>query len=91
VPLAMTSASRKREIALCFAIEESSRTPGQHLVLWDINVSGMDPELLALYHDAFPASVVTSLCAVPIGQLTDYKNETEVLLRGPFCQIVRIT
>src|SRR5262245_9843115 len=86
IPLAMTSASRERETALSFALKEYSRAPGQHLVLWDIKVSGLAPELFAIYHDAFPASVVTSLCAVPIDHLSDYQRETEVLLRGPFFQ-----
>src|SRR5262249_20943118 len=80
IPLAMTSASREREIALAMALEKSRRTPGQQPVLWDIEISGLDSELLAIYHEAFPASVVTSLCAVPIDGISDYQDEKEVLL-----------
>ena len=51
----------------------------------------MDPAYLAAYRRAFPNSIVTSMCAVPINDLSYYRDvENEVLLRGPFFQIVRI-
>jgi hypothetical protein len=77
LPLAMASASTDRDKALTFALEEAGdeSTP--------IPYSGytcrrIDPKLLELYRDRFPTSVVTSICGVPIEQLSDYPNEIEV-------------
>jgi hypothetical protein len=53
-------------------------------------MASLDPELLALYRRRFPESVVTSLCAVPIDKLSDFAEEKEVLLRGPFFQILGV-
>jgi hypothetical protein len=50
----------------------------------------VDPKLLKLYQGRFPNSVVTSICAVPIKQLSDYPDDNEVLLRGPFFQLLRL-
>ena len=90
IPLSMMSASATRQSALKFA-ERTARNNDPHAVLWDISVYGMDPAYLAPYRQAFPDSIVTSLCAVPISNLSYYRDvENEVLLRGPFFQIVRI-
>jgi len=89
IPLAMMSASRVRGKALSFALKEA-RAPGRHPLLWNIRVSGLNPELLSVYMERFPTSVVTSLCAVPIEQLSDYPQEGEVLLRGPHFQILSL-
>jgi hypothetical protein len=89
IPLAMVSASDNRDKALTFAVNEAARISG-YPVLWVIHVAGLRPELLALYVQRFPASIVTSICAVPINDLSDYPDEQEVLLRGPFFQLVRL-
>jgi hypothetical protein len=85
----MVSASDNRDKALTFAVNEAARISG-YPVLWVIHVAGLRPELLALYVQRFPASIVTSICAVPINDLSDYPDEQEVLLRGPFFQLVRL-
>ena len=90
IPLAMASASRRIENALAFALDESARAPGRFPLIWDISVSSLDPSLLAAYHAKFPASVVTSLCAVPIDENSDHRDEQEVVLRGAHSQIVRM-
>jgi hypothetical protein len=90
IPLAMASASRSVANALAFAVAESARAPGRVPLIWDISVSSLDPSLLAAYHAEFPASVVTSLCAVPIDEISDYQDEQEVVLRGAHFQIVRL-
>lgn len=90
IPLAMISASSDRAKALEFATQQAARSPGAHPLLWDITVSSLAPELLTGYRSQFPASVVTSLCAVPIAPLSDYPEEEEVLLRGPYFQIIRL-
>jgi hypothetical protein len=88
VPLAMVSATRNRDVALSFARYEAERLEDGHLVLWEIKVFSLDPQLLSLYRARFPRSVVTSICAVPIVGVSDFPGEAEVLLRGPFFQIV---
>jgi hypothetical protein len=90
IPLAMASASRSMENAIAFAIEESARRPGRVPLIWNIRVSSLEPSLLATYHAEFPASIVTSLCAVPIDEISDYGDEQEVVLRGAHFQILRI-
>lgn len=91
IPLAMASSSTSREFAMRFALEQAARNPGWHLLLWEIDVRSLDPELLGLYHEQFPSGVVTTLCATPIDQLSDYPREQEVLLRGPFFQLLGLT
>jgi hypothetical protein len=89
IPLGMASASADREKALTFAFEEAARISACP-VLWVIHVAGLRPELLTPYLQQFPNSIVTSICAVPIDDLSDYRDEQEVLLRGPFFQLVRV-
>ncbi|XRQ13844.1 hypothetical protein ACN3XK_24050 [Actinomadura welshii] len=89
VPLAMVSTSLEPERAAEFAVREASARPGWRPVLWRIEVTGLAPALLDIYRAEFPAGIVTSLCAVPIEQLSYYSHEREVLLRGPFFQILR--
>jgi hypothetical protein len=82
IPLAMASASRRMDNALAFTLEESAREPGRVPLIWDISVSSLAPDLMAAYHVRYPASIVSSLCAVPIDEISDYKDEQEVVLRG---------
>lgn len=91
VPLAMMSASRSQEKAMAFAWETARHFPDRHPLLWSIDVAGLPPELLGAYRSAFPASTVTSMCAVPVDGLSAYAYEKEVLLRGPFFQILGMT
>ncbi|MFE3638037.1 hypothetical protein [Streptomyces sp. NPDC059168] len=88
VPLAMMSASRSRAKATAFARETARRLPDRRPLLWSIDVAGLPPELLNVYRSAFPESTVTSMCAVPVHGLSEYAYEKEVLLRGPFFQIL---
>lgn len=89
IPLSMMSTSNARESAMKFAAR-TDRNNNPQALLWDISVYGMDPAYLAAYRRSFPDSIVTSMCAVPINGLSYYHVEDEVLLRGPFFQIVRI-
>jgi hypothetical protein len=89
-PLAMVSTSTNRERALAFALREAGRDRDRYPVLWEIHVTGMDPQSLRIYQDSFPTTVVSSICAVPIDRLSQYPFEREVLLRGPFFQLLRM-
>jgi hypothetical protein len=91
VPLAMVSASTELEPAIAFARERARANAETIAVLWEIHVVSLDRRLLDLYHARFPESVVTSLCAVPISQISEFAHEKEVLLRGPHFQILGVT
>jgi hypothetical protein len=89
VPLSMTSTSTTKGKALPFARRAKETPADSHALLLDISVYCLDPAPLTAYRQAFPESIVTSLCAVPIHPLS-HLPEDEVLLRGPFFQIVRM-
>jgi hypothetical protein len=91
VPLALMSASTDAARAVDFALRESAARLGAHPIVWRIHVVGLEPDLMGIYQRRFPSSVVTSICAVPIHQVSDYPHEREVLLRGPFFQVLRIS
>jgi hypothetical protein len=90
IPLAMVSTSTSRERALVFTEAEVRRSADGHPLLWDIEVAGLSDARLELYRAAFPTSVVSTICAVPIAPLSDFPDEEEVLLRGPFFQLLRV-
>jgi hypothetical protein len=91
IPLYMMSTSDTKRKALPFARRTEKSTKDSHALLWDISVYSLDPALLVKYKQSYPDSIVTSLCAVPIRKLSPYSSrEREVLLRGPFFQVVRM-
>ncbi|KAG6890772.1 hypothetical protein C0992_012745 [Termitomyces sp. T32_za158] len=90
VPLALIPASRRQDVALRFAEGEIESRPGSHLFLWRIHVFELETELLQIYRDTFPSSVVSTICAVPVAELSQFPEEDEVILRGPLFQLVRM-
>ncbi|KAG6826508.1 hypothetical protein H0H92_015563 [Tricholoma furcatifolium] len=91
IPLAMMSASTSRSVALNGFAElgnVASDGTARHPFLWRIHVIGLFPKYLQIYRDKFPSSVVSTICAVPIRDLSDFAEEDEVLLRGPFFQLI---
>ena len=55
-----------------------------------INVIGLKPEYLEHYTKRFPISVLSTICAVDIHKLSFHPEEREVLLRGPFMQVLHV-
>lgn len=91
VPLSMMSASEKVDKALEFAMTQARKGANlPRLLLLRIHVVSLPTEAVELYRKHFPTSIVTSLCAVPIAALSVYQSEEEVLLRGPWFQLVRL-
>ena len=90
IPLAMMSASTNIKTALDFSLQNAKKDPTKLPFLWRIRVANMDPDLLRIYNERFPSSVVTTLCAVPISAVSRFSQEQEVLLRGPFFQFIRL-
>ncbi|GLB33332.1 putative protein CC1G_03129 Coprinopsis cinerea okayama7 130 [Lyophyllum shimeji] len=92
VPLAMMSASTDKEVALRgFAGIDaitSDAISTRHPFLWRIHVLELKPKYMRIYHDRFPSSVVSTICAVPIREVSEFAGEDEVLLRGPFFQLI---
>ncbi|KAI0250390.1 hypothetical protein BJV78DRAFT_594032 [Lactifluus subvellereus] len=90
IPLAMMSASTSITTALQFALGQAQKDPTKLPFLWRIHVANLDPDLLQIYNDKFPSSVVTTLCAVPLDGVSGFSKEQEVLLRGPWFQFIRL-
>ncbi|KAG6890771.1 hypothetical protein C0992_012744 [Termitomyces sp. T32_za158] len=92
IPLAMMSATTSRAVALKeFAGLDKMTDTGmvaRHSFLWRIHIVDLFPRYLKVYRERFPSSVVSTICAVPIRELSDFADEDEVLLRGPFFQLV---
>ncbi|GAA1544448.1 hypothetical protein GCM10009730_61990 [Streptomyces albidochromogenes] len=83
IPLGMASASVDRHHAMAFALEQSRRHPDRIPLIWKVYVRGLTSDQRELFRRHHPRSTVTSLCAVPIDELSEYAYEQEVLLRGP--------
>ena len=88
VPLGMISASQKPHPAKQFISQRLKEDPTKIPLMWKIHVISLEEKLLQVYHKMFPTSVVSSICAVPISNLSCYPQEEEVLLRGPFFQVL---
>jgi hypothetical protein len=86
VPLGFTSSSTARETMEEFAFMNE----GEEQMHWVIHVHGIDPELLRIYHEKYDDSIVTSITAMPVGQIAELRGEREVLLRGAFFHIVNM-
>jgi hypothetical protein len=88
VPLGLVSTSVRSAEAEFFLKTRLREDPSQIPLLWRINVVGLGAHLLGSYQNRFPQSVVSTICAVPVSQLSDFPHEQEVLLRGPFFQVL---
>lgn len=94
VPLSLMSCSVDFEIAKGFLTkirEEELRK--KYIancvpVIFEIHVANLDSKYIELYHSYYPDSIVSSICAVPIGELSVFPEEKEVLLRGAFFQVI---
>ncbi|PFH46971.1 hypothetical protein AMATHDRAFT_50643 [Amanita thiersii Skay4041] len=88
IPLAFMSCTMSRGLALSFAEKTASEDPTCHQVLFRIHVANLEQNLLNEYKKRFPSGVVTTVCAVNISALSEYPEEQEVILRGPFFQLI---
>lgn len=94
VPLSFMSCSKSQDVAKQF-LEKQERRPYEEKVrgfcpvLFKIHVTSLDKTFLDLYKSYYPDSVVSSICAVDIENISKYRDEQEVLLRGAFFQVLR--
>lgn len=85
IPLGLWSSSTKIEQAVNFVKDELVRHPGNEPLLLEIHVLNLKNDFLDYYHQKFKnKSVVSTICAVPIHEISKYPEEAEVLLRGAF-------
>lgn len=90
IPLGLNSSSAVIESAIPFMQGGIAKNPSSIPILQRIRIHGLSPDRLAAYRACYPESVVSTICAVPIGHLSEYPSEAEVLLRGPFFELVGI-
>lgn len=94
VPLSFMSCSKSQDVAKQF-LEKQERRPHEEKVkgfcpvLFKIHVTSLDKTFLELYKSYYPDSVVSSICAVDIENVSKYRKEQEVLLRGAFFQSLK--
>ena len=88
IPLAFLSCTTSRDLAVKFANENTGDEQEKRRVLFRTHVVSLDLASLKIYAKYFPTSVVTSVCAVDISALSLYPEEKEIVLRGPFFQLV---
>ena len=87
IPLAPISTSTDRSVMLSFT--ELTHDDARRLH-WKVHIHGIDPDLMRAYHDRYPDSIVTSICAMPVGPVSPF-GEKEILLRGVSFQLLRLT
>ncbi|KAJ2989686.1 hypothetical protein NUW58_g3341 [Xylaria curta] len=90
VPLGLLSSSTDEKIMEEFSksTHNDGKRPIQlHLT---IHIHGLDPVLLREYRRLYPDSVVSSICAMPVGHVSPH-GEKEILLRGPFFHMISMT
>ena len=94
VPLSFMSCSKSQDVAKLFLENQEHRPYEEKIrvfcpVLFKIHVTSLDKTFLDLYKSYYPNSVVSSICAVDIENISIYREEQEVLLRGAFFQTLR--
>nr|XP_002162601.2 uncharacterized protein LOC100215089 [Hydra vulgaris] len=97
IPLGLWSSSIKLKTAIKFVRDElEKRVPGSMEIhkrvplLMKIRVLNIENKLLNFYRKKYNQSVVSTICAVNIADLSEFPTEKEVLLRGGFFQALNI-
>lgn len=90
VPLSFMSTSTNITVAVNFIKLEIENVTDALPLMMKIHVIDLNPKYLDVYRRQFPSSIVSTICAVSIKDVSRHKNECEVLLRGPFFQVLRI-
>lgn len=91
VPLGLWSSTSDVTVALDFIKKNQKDTSSNKIpVMLRIHVIELKPEYLEYYRQTYPSSVVSTICAVDIHELSDFAEESEVILRGAFCQILNL-
>lgn len=94
VPLSFMSCSKSQNVAKQFLENQEHRPYEERIrdfcpVLFKIHVTSLDKTFLDLYKSYYPISIVSSICAVDIENISKYSEGQKVLLRGVFFQVLR--
>ena len=87
-PLGLVSTSSSLDVANKFIARVLKIHKDRSPLLMKIHIIELEPEYLRFYRERFPISVVSTICAVDIKDLSVMPHEKEVLLRGPFFQVL---
>ena len=87
IPLSLMSSTSDLDVAEEFMEENLTREREKQGLLYKIHVINLKKEYLHFYRKRFPSSVVSTICAVDIADLSVFESESEVLLRGAFLQV----
>jgi hypothetical protein len=90
IPLALNSSSTSEAQAIPFMEYGLEKHSDYVPLLHKIHVRGLSEKRLGLYRKHFRESVVSTICAVPIDAISAYRSEAEVLLRGPFFELLSV-
>lgn len=86
IPLGLTSSTTDPDVMRDFAKDLKSTQCGLHMT---IHIHGVNPDLLSMYLERYPDSVVSTICAMPVARLSPF-GEKEILLRGAFFHIINM-
>ena len=94
VPLSFMSCIKSQNVAKQFLENQEHRMYEEKVrgfcpVLFKIHVTSLEKTFFDLYKSYYPISIVSSICAVDIENISKYREEQEVLLRGAFFQVLR--
>ena len=91
IPLGLWSASLELQQAVSFVNTQRKCHPTNIPLLMKIHVLNVDESYLQFYQNKFQErSVVSTICAVNITEISSFKEEAEVLLRGGFYQTLNV-
>ena len=91
IPLALWSSSKQYSVAENFVKMGLKKNPTFLPLIMKIHVLNVDSEYLSFYREKFQEkSIVSTICAVDITDLSDFPEESEILLRGGFYQAVHL-
>lgn len=93
IPLGFHSTSKSKTEAEKFFRSGTAiaKGPDRFNVLWRIEISSLDDLKRGIYYQRYPSSIVSPACATDISHLSKFRGEDEVLLRGPFFQVLDFT
>ncbi|XP_065676563.1 uncharacterized protein LOC101237262 [Hydra vulgaris] len=86
IPLGLWSSSIYSNVAVDFVRDELKKDHQRVPLLMKIRVLNIEDKLLDFYRKKYSQSVVSTICAVYVANLSAFPKEGEVLLRGGFYQ-----
>ena len=89
IPLGLWSFSLDMNVAVQFVREELEKNSQSVPLLMKIQVLNLEDEHLQCYREKYKQSIVSTICAVYIGDISKNKEDKEIILRGGFYQALK--